>query len=436
MNAPSFVLFLVLAIALWTVPRKLALAPFLVGCCLVTTGQGLHLGFITLPIYRMLMLIGVIRVLVKGERIVGGINLIDRLMMLWAGWYLFSSMFHDWKLDAGPVYVCGVIYNQLVFYFLVRTWCSDLDDTVGVIKTVALVLVPVALEMLLEKATGKNLFSFFGGVPETVMVREGKLRAQGPFLHPILAGTVGATCIPLFVGLLRDSRFHAVVGIVAGLVMVFASASSGPVMSFMAAVGALIMWRYRHLTKAVRRCAVILYLILMVTMERPPYYLISKIDLSGGSTGWHRSFLIDQTINHFSEWWLFGTDHTRHWMPNQGVASSPTHTDITNYYISYAIGGGLPGLMVFLFILGVSFRWVGQLEEHMMEQRPHHAFMIWCFGSALFAHAVTGISVAYFDQSVVFLWLNVAVIASVYSAVVADEEEAKNVPEAVPSSIA
>jgi len=38
-------------------------------------------------------------------------------------------------------------------------------------------------------------------------------------------------------------------------------------------------------------------------------------------------------------------------------------------------------------------------------------------GSALFSHVVTGISVAYFDQSVFFYWLNVAVISSMYSSV-------------------
>jgi hypothetical protein len=41
--------------------------------------------------------------------------------------------------------------------------------------------------------------------------------------------------------------------------------------------------------------------------------------------------------------------------------------------------------------------------------------MIWCFGACLFSHAATSISVAYFDQSMLYFWLSVAVISSVYS---------------------
>lgn len=423
MNPFALLLLLVLGGLLWAVPRKWALAPFLAGCCFTTVGQGLDLGPISLPVFRLLMLIGIARVFLKGERIIGHINTIDKLMIAWAVWYFLASFFHDSQLNAGPVYVAGIIYNQLGFYFLVRIWCSDVEDTIGVIRIVALLLVPIACEMLFEKATGRNLFSVFGGVPENVLIREGKLRAQGAFLHPILAGTVGATCIPLFVGIYQKHRTLALTGIVAGMVMVLACASSGPVMSLMAVVFALMMWHFRHLTKAARIGAVVMYILLMFVMKQPPYYLISKIDISGGSTGWHRSFLIDQTLRYFSEWWLFGTDYTRHWMPDQGIAASPNHTDVTNYYISFAIGGGLPALLLFLFILARTFGWVGRIYSSLMDEQRDKAFMIWCFGSALFAHCVTGISVSYFDQSVVFLWLNVAVVSSMYSSMIMERDD-------------
>ena len=43
-------------------------------------------------------------------------------------------------------------------------------------------LVPVALAMLQEAHTARNLFAEFGGVPDVSAVRDGQLRAQGPFL--------------------------------------------------------------------------------------------------------------------------------------------------------------------------------------------------------------------------------------------------------------
>ncbi len=436
MNPFILVLFVVLAGLLWSVPRKWALAPFLAGCCFTTIGQGIELGPLTLPVFRMLMLIGIIRVLVKGERVTGGINLVDKLMMAWAGWYFFASFFHNSQLDAGPVYASGFIYNTLGFYFLVRVWCGDMEDMTGVIKILALLLAPIAIEMVSEKMTARNLFSIFGGVPEAVLLREGRLRAQGPFLHPILAGTVGATCVPLFVGIFKRHRIHALIGMTAGVVMAFTCASSGPILSLMAAVFGLMVWKVRHLTGMMRMGAVAAYILLIFLMERPPYYLISKIDLSGGSTGWHRSFLIETTISHFSEWWLFGTDFTRHWMPLQGTAMSPTHTDITNYYIGIGVGGGFPAMALIIIVFGVSFAWVGKLHNALIETQPGRVFMIWCFGAALFSHSVTGISVAYFDQSVVFLWLNVAAISSMYSVVLLEknrETEAEDLTTTEPA---
>ncbi len=361
------------------------------------------------------MLIGLARVIVKGERIAGGINLVDKLLIGWAIWYFISSFFHDPTLDAGTTYACGVIYNTLVFYFLVRVWCNDIDDMADLIKLVAVMLVPIALEMCTEKMTARNMFSVFGGVPENSLIREGKIRAQGPFLHPILAGTVGATCIPLFVGIFHRYRNLAILGIIAGLAMVFASASSGPVMSLMASAFAIGMWKFKYLTGMVRKGVVVLYFLLMLVMEQPPYYIIARIDISGGSTGFHRSMLIEQTLKHFPEWWLFGTDHTRHWMKDQGVAVSPTHTDITNHYIGIAVGSGFLGMMLIIAAFFVAFKWVGKVIDTMEDTRPDHSFILWCFGASLFSHAVTSISVAYFDQSVVFLWLNVAVISSIYT---------------------
>lgn len=416
MNPVALLFFLICAAALMSVPRKWAPVPLLLGCTYMTFGQGIELGPVNLPIYRMLLLVGAVRVISKGESLPGGFNLIDKLMVAWGGWVIFASFFHDPE-RAGPIYACGVVFNQALIYFLIRSWCTDLEEVGDVIGIVALLMVPIAIEMTLEKFTGRNSFAVFGGVPDYVMIREGKLRAQGPFRHPILAGTVGGTCIPLFVGILRRHRTVAVLGIGAAVVIVIASASSGPVMSVLAGAFALGLWSIKYHVRTMRRCAVLLYVLLMIVMKQPPYFLISRIDLSGGSTGWHRSFLIQQTIAYLPEWWLVGTDFTRHWMPNQGFASDPLHTDITNYYIGFAVEGGLADMLLVMGMMAVAFRWVGQIHDERLTAQPEQSFMIWCFGACLFSHAVTSVSVAYFDQSMLYFWLSVAVISSIYSIV-------------------
>ena len=86
--------------------------------------------------------------------------------------------------------------------------------------------------MILEHVTGRNVFSIFGGVPEFALIRDGKIRAQAVFAHPIVAGTVGANLLALFIGLWWQrgkSKMLAGAGVVSALVMTIASSSATPV---------------------------------------------------------------------------------------------------------------------------------------------------------------------------------------------------------------
>lgn len=403
------------------VPRKWAPVPLLVGCCYMTMGQGIELGPISLPIYRMLLFVGLARVVAKGERFSGSLNVIDKLIIGWGIWIVFASLFHTGTGGSGPIYASGFVFNFAVVYFLIRIWCTDLKQIEGIVVATAFMLAPIAIEMVMEKITKINYFSMFGGVPHETAFREGKYRAQGPFMHPILAGTVGAVCLPLFIGILKRNRIAGIVGIVSGLGMTVASASSGPIMSALAGGFAVAMWRYRHLTKLARMGAVVGYFAFQIVTGQPGYYIMKRIDLSGGSTGYFRARLIESAHEHIDEWWLFGTDRTRHWM-DTGVSASPDHTDITNYYLGIGVTAGLVGMVLFIVILIVAFRWVGIVCRNCFERSPADSFMIWCLGAGMFAHAATAISVSYFDQSLVFLWMNVAVISSMYSVHLTSQE--------------
>lgn len=420
MNPLATCFFLVCAIVLLSVPRKWAPIPLLVGCCYMTMGQGIDLGPISLPIYRMLLLVGIARVVVKGEHIEGPLNKIDKLMIGLGGWIVFASFFHDGVLGSGPVYASGLVFNMAAVYFLIRIWCTDFEQVVGIVVIIAFLLAPIALEMMMEKITKVNHFSIFGGVPHNVAFREGKFRAQGPFRHPILAGTVGAVCIPLFFGILRRHRTAGIVGIASGIAIAVASASSGPIMSALAGGFGIMMWRFRHLTKLARVSAIAGYFAFSLYTGQPGYYIMKRIDVSGGSTGYHRARLIESAHEHIDEWWLFGTDFTRHWMAT-GVSYSPNHADITNYYLGFGVNAGLAAVLLLVTILIVAFIWVGIVCREQFEHSTSNSFMVWCLGAGMFAHAATSVSVSYFDQSIVFFWMNVALISSMYSANVVEK---------------
>lgn len=409
---PLSIFFTLLAsLSLLIVRRRWAPVPLLTASCYMTLGQMLVIGPFHFSVIRILLAVAITRIIMKREYPAGGLCGVDRLLIVWAAWALFSSAFHREPYDAF-INRLGLVYNTLGVYFLLRSFIEQTNDVAALVKVTAFILLPVALEMLIEQFTHRNLFSALGAVPEEVYLRGDRFRSQGPFRHPILAGTVGAVCAPLMVGIWRLSPLTAKIGLTACLLMVVTSASSGPLMSLFFSILGLFLWRWRHLTRQMRIAAVLGYLLLDLVMKAPAYYLIARIDLVGGSTGYHRSRLIESAFQHLGEWWWAGTDYTLHWMPT-GVTWSPEHTDITNHYIKMGVLGGLPLMVFFVLILCWGFYHVGKALRARIEAPITDQFLVWSLGASLFSHAVTCISVSYFDQSFLFLYLTLAMIVSV-----------------------
>lgn len=409
--SPIGILFsLACAVALLVLPRRWAPLSLLLGACYMTLGQGVEIGPFRFYILRMLILVGLARVIARRERPAGGFVLVDWLMLGLGTWALCSSAFHKNPNDM-LVNDMGFAYNALGIYFLIRCFTQSREEIVGLIVMTGIVLVPVGLEMFHEQLTHHNLFALFGGVEDSPAIRGGRLRSQGPFAHAILAGTAGAVCAPLMIGIWRKHPLAARAGLAACLLMVVTSASSGPVASLLCASFALVFWRWRHLTPKLRVAAVVTYLLLDLVMKAPAYYLLARIDIVSGSTGWHRAALIEASIKHFSDWWFAGTDYTRDWMP-YGVSWSEDYADITNYYLALGIRGGIALMSVFVFILWSAFRYVGQT---LADAPREDGFLIWSLGASLFAHATSSVSISYFDQSFIFVYLDLAVITSLWN---------------------
>ena len=410
MNSLGLIFVAANAIALLSFPRQLLALPLLLGAVLLPLGGGMELAGLDLPPLRMLIAVGFVRVLVRGERLTGGVNGLDRLLLMWAGWAIVSSLFHDAPLDA-LVNRLGLVYNACGVYFLLRVMCGSFDDTVRLCRILVVPLSVVAIGMLVEKATGHNFFADFGVVSELSSVRGGAIRAQGPFAHAILAGTVGAASLPITIGLWKQYRKTAIVGIAACCAMVLTSTSSGPILSAVAGIAALLMWHWRGKMRLVRWLAGAGYVGLELVMNAPAYYIISYIDLTGSSTSFHRAALIEAALTHLSEWWLVGTDYTRHWLP-YGVNWSANHADITNYYLRMGVDGGLPLMFLFIGILVKAFSLVGVGLQRASAVPSQSEFMVWAFGASLFSHTASFISVSYYDQSFVFFDLIIVAICT------------------------
>jgi len=375
----------------------------------MTTEQVLDIGPAHFDVVRILVIVGFLRVVSKGESIAGGMNHIDRMLILWAAWLISSSAFHT---SNAWVFRAGIVWTNLGSYFLFRIYMQTDEDIKYIFKVLCVLLVPVAILMILEKLTGKNYIAALNGVSVFPEFRNGHFRAQGAFGHAILAGTVGAACFPMALCLWKSHRKLSLLGLFGAGGIVFAATSSGPIMMLFFIIFGLLLWNIRLYLRTIRWLALIAVIALDRIMEAPVYFLMARIDISGGSTGFYRAQLIRSSIEHLDEWWLVGTDYTRHWMAT-GVPANSQHADITNHFLAMGVNGGLPLMFLFIIVLVVAFNTVGRALRENENASTEHRFHIWTLGAILFGYVWNFFSISIFNQSIVFFYLILAIIGAI-----------------------
>lgn len=389
-------------------PRRYALLPIIIITCFMTLGQVVIVGGLHFTMMRILVLFGWIRLISRRELRPLRLNAIDKAVLAWT---LVAILAHSllWQSSDALVNRLGFGYNVVGMYFLFRFLVRDLDDIKRVFAMTAVVIVPLAAAMLFERISDRNLFAIFGGVRPTTELRGGTLRCQGPFGHPILAGTFGATLLPFFVALWwqgRKYKWLALAGIVSSSIIVGTSGSSGPLMAYMTSCLGLTLWYFRRYMRLIRWGSLLGFIGLALVMKAPVWYLIQRVNIFSGSTGDHRALLIDQFVHHFSEWWLLGVKSTIGW-------ADENMWDITNQYIWEAVNGGLLTMILFIAIIVLCFRAVGITVRRLpSDSVGADRRIVWSLGVALFAHTASYMSISYFDQNVVNWYLLLAMIST------------------------
>lgn len=433
-----FVLFVVLlaGVLIIVLPRHKAIAPFLAAAILIPTDQVLVVGSVHFPMLRVLILFGLARMIQlklssRGSLLAGGLNRLDKAVLLCSvttaiNWILL------WQQMATVIFQLGELYTIFGTYFLLRTLIRSRQDISLTVRVFVYVAAFVAVIMTWEQVTGWSPYAFLGGARSffyaTVMMRDDKLRATGSFAHPILAGTVGAVLLPLFVGLWwaeRRYRALAVVGIIAATVMTLTSNSSTPMLAYMAGVFALCLWPIRNGLRLVRWGLVLTLILLHLVMKGPVWSLIAHIDLVGGSSADHRYQLVNQCILHFQDWWLLGVKFNGQWGWDMW--------DTANQYVATAQSSGLLPFILFVSILVYGFKYTGR-SRRAVAGNKRDVLLFWSFGGALFAHVVGFFGITYFDQTSVVWYSLLAIISAGYAFARQPKPEAQ--PEvAAPESI-
>jgi hypothetical protein len=390
-------------------------------------GQQIYFAGVHLFVPRILILVALVRVAFTNpnspnSRFAGGLNPVDTVFILWVivRAITFIIVFRG---DSGAIiYQGGFVWDVLGGYILLRMLIQTEDDIVRVVKLFAVVVVVCGLTMLNEKLRGQNVFGYLGSIPVVSEIREGAIRAQGPFAHPILAGTFGVTLVPLFWWLWysRKSRVLAALGFIGSTLMMFSCASSTPLFAYLAAFIGLAFWPFRNRMRTFRWGVAFAIITLHMIMKAPVWFLIAHVDLIAGNSGYHRAELIDQCIRHFSDWWLIGTNLSSTWGFDMW--------DLSNQFVAEAETGGLITFIFFVLIISRSYSRIGRARKIVENQSTQEWFM-WFLGVALFTHIVSYFGISYFDNVKIYWCAFLAIVAAATAPILATQKVEVEVPQ-------
>ncbi len=396
---------LIISAFFYFAPRSIAPLAFILVACLVSSAQRLVIAGLDFNFIRVMVLVGTVRVLSRGEYRGFRMSTVDWLMLGW-GFVSVVIFTMQWGAVSAFITIAGKTFEALGVYFICRMLFRQMGDLRAIARAMATIVIPVCGLFFVEKLTGRNPFAALGGVPEVTLVRDGRLRCQGPFSHAILAGCFWAALIPLMAALFWNGgirRFSAIIGCACGIAIIYFCASSTPVLALLVVFAGAVLLPLRLYLSQLRWMTVAMLVLLHIVMIAPVWHLIARISAVGGSTGWHRYNLIDNAIERFPEWAFLGTRSTAHW--GWGLQ------DITNQYVLEGVRGGFLRLALFIAIIALCFRAVGRAWRVFKPYSPDF-MMAWAVGVSLAVHCVSFIGVSYFGQITMLWYFTLAMAAN------------------------
>ncbi|HTZ95279.1 MAG TPA: hypothetical protein VMB18_02705 [Terriglobales bacterium] len=398
---------LIAIVLIFALPRNKVIVPFLLGCLTIPIQQVVVLGGQHFTVLRILIIAALIRrAFSGGGKFPGGFNGVDRVAIVWA--IAIETMVSlQWMEAQVFVHNLGDLLDMLGGYLVIRFFIPDGETVRRTIKTLVVICIIQGVCMLNEQISHINVFGYVGGLGPWLTMREGSIRSEGAW-GCISAGAFGGALIPLFLGLWtdRENRTLAIIGVAAATTIVITSNSSTSLLALAASVLAIFFWPIRKQMRLVRWAIVLTLVALHLVMKGPVWALITHIDLTGSSSSYHRYYLVDNCIRHFSEWWLMGYKDYNKW----GFMMF----DMCNQFVVQAVNGGLLGLVAYIMIFSRSFGAIGRARRRVEGDRRHEWFL-WCLGSSLFSVVVAHFGINYpatMEIGLFTLWVCASVAAS------------------------
>lgn len=405
MNNYTLTLCISVSVMIILLRERNSLIPFLFGSILIPMNGRIIFFGLDLMSIRIFVFAFLLKFLIFSKPPKLTLTKLDKYIILWFFLVILSYTLL-WGSFAALISKLGYTFTSLGTYFVFRVYIQNFNDIEWLLKYLGILCIIVASILIFERYTGKNPMQVLGSSIAFTNIRSGRYRCQGPFGHAILAGTFGATSFPLLLYNYLKSSFKInlhLLSVISSILIVILSASSGPIISLVSAIIAVLFFKYRNILRVIIRLTPIILIFLHLIMKAPVWALVGRFAFIGGSTGHHRYKLLNEFIYRFSEWWLVGIKSTSHW--------GYYLFDITNNYIRIAVDGGLFTLLLFITIIVMCFRIIS-LGLIKYKNDFFIKKLFWLLGCSLFAHIVSFYGVSYWDQSIFIYFALLSIISS------------------------
>jgi hypothetical protein len=412
MNAITLSILIVLISVILAAPQKWALLGMAAGVLYLTQWTSVSVAGLNMFPMRFLEIAGIVRVMARREWRFINLNTIDRLLLLF---YSYITIVFLLRSDEGQAYRIGIAVDAMLCYFTFRALIGDENNYRWFLRAFVILLIPYVSLLFVEMRTNQNPFSLLGGQMMRAFFREGRIRCIGSFREYAILGSMGASFLPLYIGLcfFNPKRLFAITGILLCLAIVWFSNSAGPLIFAIFVILGWILWIFRDRMFLVRRTLLAMIIAMDIAMKAPIWYLPTHFSFGGAA--WHRSYLIEVAMIHISEWWFWGmpASKTENWFATKLLISNSA--DITNQFIAYGLAGGLMAIALFVWLLIKAFQSLGKelAAVRSVSPRPSETeYLLWGLGVMLAGHIVNFFAITYFDQFYVIWLMQLAAISN------------------------
>jgi len=401
---------LLAGILILVLPRKYALVPFFFAAVFIPVQQRILLFEIDFYSLRFLLTFALARVIARGEYAGYRVNILDATII---GAFVIRFLAYSilWTTPQAFLTALATAVDGIGIYLILRFLIRSFDDIVFTLKSLAILFLCLTPFIFHEYFTGENVFHIFGG-DQFSWIREGNIRARGPFRHPLTLGALVTPFLVMFIFLFQQGKdktdkIFAALGILSVTFICYSTRSSTTFGALFLSLLFVSCWPFRNHLKYIRHgfwgSLVMLQLYLYFFKNKPIWAILIKSPFFVSSNHFHRYHLFDNFVTRIDEWWLVGTKSSAHWWYF-------TYDQLIQF-VWVGCSGGIFELIIFIFSLYLCFKIVGSNMD-LFQNDKNMQFFFWTLGAALLTHLVSFWGVNYYDQSGIGLLLLFAIISA------------------------